>query len=225
MIVRSSGGTDVGKRRTLNEDAWLSDDERGVYFVADGMGGHAAGEIASAEAVETAHGMVVRAHASLNLLKEPIVESDARAAKRAMESAIQAATYMVFSMAELDREKTGMGTTMSGMIVLGDFGVIGQVGDSRIYQIRDGMAEQVTEDHTLIAWQLRQGLITPEEARTSTQKNVITRADGLHGYLRQSEIPEIAELGGEAAVQRFIALANERGGRDNITVILLEFGE
>ena len=251
MIVRSAGGTDVGKRRTLNEDAWLSDDELSVYFVADGMGGHAAGEIASAEAVETAHGMVVRARPTLNLLKEPLVESDARAAKRAMESAIQAATYMVFSMAELDREKTGMGTTMSGMIVLGDFGVIGQVGDSRIYQIRDGMADQVTEDHTLIAWQLRQGLITPEEARHSTQKNVITRAvgnreyvqvdtmivpleigdkfllcsDGLHGYLRQSEIPEIAELGGDAAVQRFITLANERGGRDNITVILVEVGE
>src|SRR3954471_23420289 len=101
MIVRSTGGTDVGKRRTLNEDAWLSDDELGVYFVADGMGGHAAGEIASAEAVETAHGMVTRARPTLNALKEPIVESDARAAKRAMESAIQAATYMVFSMAEL----------------------------------------------------------------------------------------------------------------------------
>ncbi len=219
-----------------------------MYFVADGMGGHAAGEVASAEAVETAHGFIARARPNLTTLTEPLNEGDARAALRVMESAIQAATYMVFSMAELDRDKSGMGTTMSGMLVLGDFAIIGQVGDSRIYQIRDGMAVQVTEDHTLIAWQLRQGLITPEQARLSTQKNVITRAvgnreyvqvdtcivplepgdrfllcsDGLHGYLRQSEIPSIAEVGGDDAVQQFIQLANERGGKDNITAILVE---
>jgi protein phosphatase len=251
MHARSAGGTDVGKRRNLNEDAWLSDDELGVYFVADGMGGHAAGEIASSEAVSTAHGMVARARSNLQPLVDPVDEADARAAMRAMESAIQAATYMVYSMAELDREKSGMGTTMSGMLVLGQHAIIAQVGDSRIYQIRDGVAEQVTEDHTLIAWQLRQGLITPEEARNSTQKNVITRAvgnreyvqvdttivplelgdqfllcsDGLHGYLRQAEIPQIAAMGAEAAVENFIALANERGGRDNITAILVEIVE
>ena len=251
MRGRSSGGTDVGRRRTLNEDAWLVDDGLGVYFVADGMGGHAAGEVASAEGVETAVGMIKQAQPGLHPLHDPPNEAHAQAAKRAMESAIQAATYMVFSMAELDRDKTGMGTTMSGMLILGDYAVIAQVGDSRIYQIRDGKAEQVTEDHTLIAWQLRQGLITPEQARTSTQKNVITRAvgnreyvqvdttlarlrvgdrfllcsDGLHGYVRANEIPEIAEPGGQAAIDAFIAVANERGGRDNITAILVEIVE
>ena len=248
MIARSAGGTDVGRRRTVNEDAWYGDDAIAVYFVADGMGGHAAGEIASAEAVETAVGMVKRAHPGLQPLREPLVEADARAATRAMESAIQAATYMVFTLAELDRDKSGMGTTISGLLVLGDFAITAQVGDSRIYRIRGGEAEQITEDHTLIAWQLRQGLITQEEARNSTQKNVITRAvgnreyvqvdtgvvrlelgdryllcsDGLHGYARMSEIAEIAELGGDAAITRFIALANERGGRDNITAVLVE---
>src|SRR5438477_515758 len=75
-------------------------------------------------------------------------------------------------------------TTMTGLLVLGEHAVIAQVGDSRIYQIRDGIADQVTEDHTLIAWQLRQGLITPEQARTSTQKNVITRAVGTREYVQ-----------------------------------------
>jgi serine/threonine protein phosphatase PrpC len=251
MLPRSCGSTDVGRRRTLNEDAWLGDDEVGVYFVADGMGGHAAGEVASREAVETAFGMVARAKRTLHSLSEPLVESDARAALRAMESAIQAATYMVYGLSELDREKTGMGTTMSGMLVLGDFAVIGQVGDSRIYQVREGIAEQITEDHTLINWQIRQGLITPEEARNSTQKNVITRAvgnreyvqvdtaivrlepgdafllcsDGLHGYLRQNEIAEIAALGRDRAIDEFIAIANDRGGRDNITAVLVEIVE
>lgn len=251
MIARSAGGTDVGKRRTLNEDAWLADDELGVYFVADGMGGHAAGEVASHEAVETAFGMIRRARPGLRALYPPVDPSNGAAAKRAMESAIQAATYMVFSMAELDREKSGMGTTMSGMLVLGDCAVIAQVGDSRIYRIRDGVADQVTEDHTLIAWQLRQGLITPDQARTSTQKNVITRAvgnreyvqvdttivelhvgdrfllcsDGLHGYLRQSEIPAMADLGGDQAIEAFIKLANDRGGRDNITAVLVEIAQ
>lgn len=248
MIVRSTGRSDVGRRRTLNEDAFLIDDEVGVYLVADGMGGHAAGEVASAEAVAAAFGMVKQAKPKLTPLTEPLVDDDVRAALRVMESAIQAATYMVYSLAELDRGKSGMGTTISGMLILGEFAVTAQVGDSRIYQIRDGQAAQLTEDHTLIAWQLREGIISLDEARRSPHKNVITRAvgnreyvqvdttivhcepgdrflicsDGLHGYLRTAEIPIIAELGGAEAVERFIGLANERGGKDNITAVLVE---
>jgi protein phosphatase len=134
------------------------------------------------------------------------------------------------------------------MMGFGDYAVLGQVGDSRIYRVRGSTATQLTEDHTLIAWQLKQGLITEQEAKHSKHKNVITRAvgnrdyvqvdttvvglelgdqyllcsDGLHGYLREHEIPEIAEAGGQAAVQRFIDLANSRGGRDNITAVLVE---
>jgi protein phosphatase len=122
------------------------------------------------------------------------------------------------------------------------------VGDSRIYLVRDGAVEQLTEDHTLIAWQLKQGLITPQEAARSPHKNVITRAvgnreyvqvdtravavtagvrillcsDGLHGYLRDEDIPPVVALGGDTSVRRFIDIANERGGKDNITAILLE---
>lgn len=247
MRARSAGNTHVGMKRTLNEDAYLTDDELGLYLVADGMGGHAAGEVASAEAVATAYGMVKQARGSLKKLDNPD-DQQVRATLRLMEASIQAATYMVYTLAELDREKSGMGTTITGMLVLGDHAVTAQVGDSRIYQIRNGEARQITEDHTLIAWQLREGIITQEEARRSPHKNVITRAvgnreyvqvdtnlvalqpgdryllcsDGLHGYLRTAEIPDIAAAGGAEAVNAFIDLANSRGGKDNITAILIE---
>jgi protein phosphatase len=243
-----TGLSDVGRKRTSNEDAFFFDDRLGLYIVGDGMGGHAAGEIASQEAVETVYGMVKRGIGNLHELAEPLVEDDVRAASRLMESAIQAATYMVFSMAEMDRGKTGMGTTLSALLLLGEFALTAQVGDSRVYRVHDDTVEQLTEDHTLIAWQLKQGLITPQEAKKSPHRNVITRAvgnrdyvqvdtglvklvsntkfllcsDGLHGYLRESDIAPIANLGGEEAVKTFIALANERGGKDNITAILVE---
>ncbi len=248
MNWRSYGRTHVGMKRSLNEDAFLSDDELGLYLVADGMGGHAAGEIASSEAVSTAHGMVKQAGGSLRKLEGPLSEQQVRAALRLIESAIQNATYMVYTIAELDRDKSGMGTTITGMLFAGDIAVTGQVGDSRIYQVRNGHARQITEDHTLIAWQLREGIITQEEALRSPHKNVITRAvgnrdyvqvdtsvvpiergdryllcsDGLHGYLAGPEIPEICERGGDAAVDAFIDLANGRGGKDNITAVLVE---
>jgi serine/threonine protein phosphatase PrpC len=240
--------TDLGRKRAMNEDAFFMDDKLGLYVVADGMGGHAAGEVASREAVDTLYGMVKRGVGSLRELVDPVPEEDARAAARLMESAVQAATYFVFSIAEIDRAKTGMGTTISAMLILGDYAVTAQVGDSRIYRIEHGAAEQLTEDHTLIAWQLKQGLITPQEAARSPHRNVITRAvgnreyvqvdtrripltpgcrfllcsDGLHGYLQDHDIPGIAHLGGEVAVRRFIDLANERGGKDNITAVLVE---
>lgn len=243
-----TGLTDIGRRRKTNEDAFFFDDRLGLYIVGDGMGGHAAGEVASQEAVETVYGMVKRGISDLHELTEPLIEEDVRAASRLMESAIQAATYMVFSMAEMDRGKTGMGTTLSALLILGDFAVTAQVGDSRIYRVHGGTVEQLTEDHTLIAWQLKQGLITPQEAQKSPHRNVITRAvgnrdyvqvdtglvkqesatkfllcsDGLHGYLHESDIAPIANLGGEEAVKTFIALANQRGGKDNITAILVE---
>jgi protein phosphatase len=240
--------TDLGRKRTSNEDAFFFDDPLGLYVVADGMGGHAAGEVASREAVDTLYGMVKRGIGELHELVDPVAEDDVRAACRLMESAVQAATYMVFSIAELDREKSGMGTTISALLVLGEYAVTAQVGDSRIYRVHEDKVEQITEDHTLIAWQLKQGLITPHEAKRSPHRNVITRAvgnreyvqvdtrrvplasgdrfllcsDGLHGYLQDADIEPVARLGGERAVKRFIDLANERGGKDNITAVLLE---
>lgn len=247
LTMRSFGGTDIGRRRAINEDAFLCDDELGLWVVADGMGGHAAGEVASQESIDTIFGMVRRGRDSVKL-DGPPTEEKARAACRVLEGAVQAATYLVFAMAELDRGKAGMGTTITAMMRFGDSIVLGQVGDSRIYRLRDGHAQQLTEDHTLIAWQLKQGLITEGEARVSKQRNVITRAvgsrdyvqvdtsvweaqtgdvyllcsDGLHGYLNLDEIGDALDEGGEAAVRSLIESANSRGGKDNITAIVVE---
>jgi protein phosphatase len=246
LVFRSYGASDVGRRRQANEDSFLRDDELGLWVVADGMGGHAAGEVASSESVDTIHGMVKRGKRHLKQAQD--ADATMRAAARLLEGSVQAATYMVYAMSELDQNKSGMGTTISALMSMDDYVVMGQVGDSRIYKVRGNVVEQLTEDHTLINWQLKQGIISEEEARHSKHKNVITRAvgnrdyvqvdtgiaearagdrfllcsDGLHGYLRTEEIPPIAELGGQVAVQRFIDLANSRGGKDNITAVLVE---
>ncbi len=246
--VRSAARTDIGRHRKGNEDAFFRDDTLGLYIVADGMGGHAGGEIASAEAVDTVHGMVRRGLPGLGSIDGELGEEQARLACRIMEGAIQAATYLIYAMAELERDKLGMGTTISAALLLGRSLVTGQVGDSRIYRVREGQAVQLTEDHTLIAWQVKQGLLTPAEAARSTGRNVITRAvgnrdyvevdtsllavqegdryllcsDGLHGYVEPDEIAEIAALDAQVAVDRFIEVANGRGGRDNITAVLVE---
>jgi protein phosphatase len=239
----------VGRRRVSNEDSFFHDDGIGLYAVADGMGGHAAGEVASQEAIDTVRGMVRQGEGLLRA-----VEAGDHSAQtlwrmgRLLESAVQAATYMVFGIAQSDPEQAGMGTTLSALLLCGPFGVTAQVGDSRIYMVREGRVSQLTEDHTLIAWQLKQGIISESEAALSPHKNVITRAvgsreyvqvdttffqtephdqfvicsDGLHGYLREDEIPPIVALGPEQAVRRFIDTANLRGGRDNITAIAVE---
>lgn len=251
-LNRSGAGlTDVGQRRAINEDAYFLDDELGLYVVADGMGGHAAGDIASEEAVDTVHGMVRRNAEVLHRLSAGDTSRDTmRQALRVLESAVQAATYMVFGLAQADPERQGMGTTLSALAVCGPYCITAQVGDSRIYLVRGNQIAQLTEDHTLVAWQLKQGIITEDEAAVSPHRNVITRAvgsrdyvqvdtrffeaqpgdsfllcsDGLHGYLTDEEIPAVIAEGPERAVQQFIDTANARGGRDNITAIVVRLG-
>jgi len=245
--IRSYAGSSIGRKRKHNEDAYLTDDELGLWVVADGMGGHAAGEVASREACDAVFGVVKRGKSKLTIDASP-TEPQLLAAHRLLEGAIQAATYIVYSMAELDLGKAGMGTTISAMMNIGQLLILAQVGDSRIYRVRGGDAEQLTEDHTLVGWQVKQGIITEAEARVSKQRNVITRAvgnrdyvqvdtfqseflrgdsfllcsDGLHGYLETDEIPELMALGGNSTVQALLDIANERGGRDNITAIVVE---
>lgn len=247
LTLHSYAATDIGRRRKVNQDAFLCDDALGLWVVADGMGGHAAGEVASQESIDAIHGMVKRGKPSLQTMTGSEVEV-ARAACRLLEGAIQAATYLVFAIAELDAGKGGMGTTVSAMMSYGDYAVLGQVGDSRIYRVRHDRAEQLTEDHTLINWQIKQGLITHEEAKVSRQRNVITRAvgnkdyvqvdtlvtelelgdvyllcsDGLHGYLKLEEIPDFVAHGGADSVRELVELANARGGKDNITAVQVE---
>jgi len=243
------GLTDIGRRRMSNEDAFLLDNDLGLYVVADGMGGHAAGEIASQEAVDTVMGMVRRGGETIErFASEGATAETVRGVQRLLESAVQAATYMVFAIAENDPDQKGMGTTVSALLLTESHGVVAQVGDSRIYLVREGGVYQLTEDHTLVAWQVKQGIISEAEAEMSPHKNVITRAvgsrdyvqvdtqtieigpgdrfllcsDGLHGYVQNDEIPDVLALGPEAAASRLIDMANARGGRDNITAVVVE---
>ncbi|HBQ15489.1 MAG: serine/threonine-protein phosphatase [Sandaracinaceae bacterium] len=235
-----------------NEDAFILDNDIGLYVVADGMGGHAAGEVASQEAVDTVLGMVRRGYASVEQFQhEGPTGDNVRGVQRLLESAVQAATYMVFAIAENDPDQKGMGTTVSALLVMESHAVVAQVGDSRVYLVRENKVYQLTEDHTLVAWQVKQGIISEAEAALSPHKNVITRAvgsrdyvqvdtqcvevgpgdrflvcsDGLHGYLTDEEIPSILALGPEVAVSRLIDVANARGGRDNITAVVVEVAE
>ncbi|MEK6607817.1 MAG: protein phosphatase 2C domain-containing protein [Myxococcota bacterium] len=251
MRVDSFGRTDIGRRRENNEDAFLRDDEVGFYLVADGVGGNARGEVASAQAVEEALGFVRTGRAAIDAYLRDANEGT-HALRRLVESAMQHACYMVFGLGQLDPTRRGMSTTMSSLLLVGrqtpGLGVVGQVGDSRVYLVRDRKIVQLTEDHTLLNFKLKHGLITAEEAPFAPGRNVITRAvghrdyvqvdtceidarpgdvfllcsDGLHGHLQDPEIVPILEAGPiEEAASRLIDEANARGGRDNITAVVV----
>jgi len=253
MRTISFGLSDVGRKRPHNEDAFSTSDAAGFYVVADGVGGHQKGEVASEEAVEQLNMWVSGAATHLDHLIDRAVQGTQPAlweVRRLLESGLQAACYMVFGMAELDPSKKGMSTTLSALLLRRGLAFAAHVGDSRVYRVRAGEVLQLTEDHTLINYKLKHGLITPEEASGASGKNVITRAvghkdyvqvdtadidvrvgdrfllctDGLHGYVNDPE--EIGELLGqddlESGLRAAIALANERGGKDNITGVLIE---
>jgi len=248
LTTEAHGNTDVGRKRQHNEDAMLVDPALGLYIVADGMGGHAAGEVASARAVE-----VVKQHIAANksilkdLAKDPTQAARAAAASL-VEVAVQRACADIYRMAAADASKRGMGTTFVCLVVSGNKGIIGHVGDSRVYLVRNGQCHRLTEDHTLIAAQLKAGTINKDQAQSSQYRNVITRAvgiqesvqvdtlivdllpgdlfmlcsDGLHGYLSDDEVaPLVAAVTAKDLPDRFIQLANERGGKDNITAVVL----
>lgn len=229
----------------------LVDNQLGLYIVADGMGGHAAGEVASARSVE-----VVQQHLSLNrnilkdLARDP-TQANRTAGAALVEVAVQRACADIYRTSTTDTTKRGMGTTFVCLVTAGSRGIIGHVGDSRVYLVRNGQCHRLTEDHTLIAAQLKAGTITKEQAATSAYRNVITRAvgiqesvqvdtllvdmmpgdmfilcsDGLHGYLADDEVsPLVAAVSKVELPKRFIALANERGGKDNITAVVVSVG-
>jgi serine/threonine protein phosphatase PrpC len=226
----------------------LFDDELGLYIVADGVGGNAKGEVASAESVELVHSWVKRWRKTLDAhIKDPN-EGNSDMVRRLLENAVQSACYMVFGMGQLDPRQKGMSSTLSSLLICGTMAYIAQVGDSRVYLTRDGKTAQLTEDHTLVNFRLKLGLITAEEAANAPGKNVITRAvghqdyvevdtidletrpgdrfmlcsDGLHGYIDDGELDELMVGERDAVASRFIEMANERGGRDNITVVVCD---
>lgn len=248
MKTISCGLSDVGKRRQHNEDAYLCDDDLQLYVVADGVGGHAKGEVASKEAVEQVQIWVLRHRELVEDYRAAPSEKKLPRLRRMLESGVQSACYMVYGMAELDPSQKGMSTTLSTLLVIGDMALVAQVGDSRVYLFRDRWAVQITEDHTLLNYKLKQGLLTPEQAKQGRGKNIITRAvghmdyvqvdtfdlllrpkdrfmlcsDGLHDYLKPGEVEAGATGTLLECAKGFIDLANERGGKDNITCVLVE---
>jgi serine/threonine protein phosphatase PrpC len=253
MHIASVGQTDIGRRRALNEDAYFRDDDLQFYVVADGVGGHSKGEVASRETIEQLHMWVLGAQRRLQGLVESLRGGNLDAhweIRRLLESGVQSACYMVYGMAELDPDKRGMSTTCSALLVCDSSAYAAHVGDSRVYRVRGDTALQITEDHTLINYKLKHGLMTPEEAEKASGKNVITRAvghkdyvqvdtadvdlrvgdrlflctDGFHNYLKDNH--ELIELIGsdslQSGVEAAVALANQRGGKDNITVLACE---
>jgi serine/threonine protein phosphatase PrpC/CRP-like cAMP-binding protein len=252
--IRFFAATDVGNVREHNEDNFLVDKKLSLFMVADGMGGHAAGEVASAIAVRTIHEEIKRER---DLLADFV--SGARGASRVtnkdvlalMEHAVQRACMRIHEEAQADAQKRGMGTTLSALIILGHIGFIAHVGDSRIYMGRGGTVQQVTEDHTVFNELIKRGKLTREQIDKVGQKNAITRAvgvyervdvdtlmievlpgdqfllasDGLTGYLETTDelVPYVAK-DGDTATKALVELAKTRGGKDNITVVLVRLG-
>ena len=246
LTTEASGLSDVGKKRQHNEDAMLIEPALGLYIVADGMGGHAAGEVASAWAIRIAKEHISAHHKVFADLADNPTPARRAAASALVEAAIQRACSEIYRSASADASKRGMGTTFACLVAAGNRGVIGHVGDSRVYLVRDGQCHRLTEDHTLVTAQLKAGTISKEQAATSQYRNVITRAvgiqesvqvdtliidmlpqdlfllcsDGLHGYLTDGEIPPLVNsVDLQHLPAKMVEIANERGGRDNVTAI------
>jgi serine/threonine protein phosphatase PrpC len=236
--ITCAGRTDLGIIRSGNEDSYLMVPERGIFIVADGMGGHAAGEVASDMAVRH----IARELGSLRGL------TDDQVAER-MRSAIRAANAAIFQRTLTEHDKRGMGTTVTTLVLYDTRFVVGQVGDSRAYLLRDGKLIQLTKDHSYVQEQVDAGYLTPEQARTHPYSNVITRcvgangevtpdvyigivkpkdlfllaSDGLTGMLEDHQLGELLarDRMPQEHVDDLIGEANRHGGLDNITAIVV----
>ena len=249
LRVRAWAQTDVGRHRSHNEDNYLIDLKLGLFGVADGMGGHEGGEVASETSLKVLRRAVQERYEEMVRLTKENPEKHRQRILGLIDECIQASTKAVFDISKKKAKSRGMGTTLSVLMILGNKGIIAHVGDSRIFLLRQNQIFQLTEDHSLVKEQLKLGLITEEEAERSPYKNVITRAvgaaenvkvdtlfvdlfegdrfllcsDGLHGYFQEGEIgPYMAEPQPEKIPASLINLSNERGGKDNITAVVLQ---
>ena len=240
MHFAVAAGSDVGRVRKGNEDSFFADanEYRGLFMVADGMGGHAAGEVASQMAVEVV---------SVDL--EKLKDLESADALQLVALSLRHANRAVFERSAAERDKMGMGSTAS-VLVLGDERfIVGHIGDSRIYLFRDGEMRQITHDHSVVQEQIDAGIITRDAAKNHKQSNVITRCIGMgwdvepditDGEVHQGDVFLLASdgltgmvddwrlsqlLGSRAAPERMvdamISEANARGGVDNITAVVV----
>ena len=248
MKITSFGGTDPGKKRNNNEDAFLLDDTLNLSAVADGIGGNEGGEIASRIAVETF------AEAMLDLLGEANrtppsgLVSDVDPRLSALQLAITLSNRKIRQEGEENPSLSGMGTTLTALLLNKEQAYIAHIGDSRAYLLRSGEFRQLTMDHSFVAEQVAAGIFTLQQARLSPYRHVITRAlgiddevradfstqtlkqgdrfllctDGLTEMVEDTEISGIlAEYSPRDAVLKLLAAANERGGVDNITAVVV----
>ena len=239
--MRAAAQTDPGRVRPSNEDCVLADANAGLLIVADGMGGHAAGEIASAMAVKSIS-------AFLGAALVPGLP-EAAEIRELLARAIDSASAEIHSLVARDPALRGMGTTLVVAVCQPECVTLGHVGDSRAYLIREGRIRRLTQDHSVVEQMVNAGQITPEEARRHHLRNIITRSlgfdasarpelqtlpwaggdylllctDGLTGMLEDEEIAGVfarprADLAGVCA--KLIALANARGGSDNVSAVV-----
>ena len=251
MEIKYWAATDVGRKRAHNEDNFLVDKALNLFLVADGMGGHASGEVASAMAVHTIRDVLFSERDLIERFDEDDPASHIEISTL-LEFAVHSACASIYRKAQQEPEKRGMGTTVVCLLVVGRRGFIAYVGDSRIYLLRNGVVYPLTEDHSLMNELIRSGKVAAEEFAGSPYasfKNAMTRAvgvhehvevdildfevlagdafllcsDGLYEYLEGAEIASNLALSDiEAIPGRFIDLANSRGGKDNITALVVQ---
>ncbi|MCF8167059.1 MAG: Stp1/IreP family PP2C-type Ser/Thr phosphatase [Rhodoferax sp.] len=246
MIYQFCAKSDPGRTRGNNEDSVTFDAATRLFVLADGMGGYNAGEIASGMATAFIKSELSR------WLAEAGPGASLRDVRRAMEICVDNANLSIFNSANANTHYAGMGTTLVMGVFRDDKLLVGHVGDSRCYRLRAGVLQQITKDHSLLQEQIDAGLITPEQANNSSIKNLVTRAlgvegtvameinehaveigdlyllcsDGLSDMVDDANIGQILSLAMEMdpKANRLIEVANENGGRDNISVILAMAG-
>ena len=249
MRILGGGTTDVGRVRSNNEDCFRLVQPLGLFVLSDGMGGEAHGEIASALAVETVvkHCMEAESNPGAPLHGNPPTGLSART--RRLMSAVHLANRNIYNSAQEHPDQAGMGATLTALWISGEALSIAHVGDSRAYLLRNGALQQLTRDHSLVAEQVRRGIISASEAEESEMQSVLLRALGTQGEVevdseeqalfprdllllcsdgltRMVTDPEIAgtllaETDPQKASERLIAIANDTGGVDNISVIVI----
>ncbi len=251
MEIVSGGVSDVGRVRTNNEDSFKILDSIHLFVLSDGMGGEAHGEIASALAVETIVKYCTDANEDSDITQTLVAADHLSENSKKLQSAVQQANLNIYESAQKNPAQRGMGATVTTAWVHDSKLSVAHVGDSRAYLLRTGNLQQLTSDHSLVAEQVRRGIITPQQAEESEMQSVLLRALGAHpevdvdvdevgiysgdvlllcsdGLTRMVTEPEIAgalqsETNPTTAAQKLVALANESGGLDNITVIVARF--
>ncbi len=251
MKIRYAAKTDVGMKRTHNEDYFSLIEDEQLFIVADGMGGHASGEVASKMSAETIGEFYQRTREDEDATWPYKMDRSLSYIENRLVCSIRLANLRIFEKASRDIRFKGMGTTIVTSLVCGDKAYLGHVGDSRVYRVRNGDITQLTRDHSLLEdYKEAKPDMTEEEERNFPHKNVITRAlgmresvqvdvrahqiqsgdifvlcsDGLSGMLTDPQIHQIVSSAKslERAVAELVDAANRAGGTDNITVLLLQ---